>query len=153
MNDEILELETKFWTAIQEGDADAAAALTAEPCVVTGSQGAATITREQFRGMMSAPSWKVLGFEFTDVHVQFPVKDVAVIAYKVHEDLIVDGKPLSIDCADSSVWIRREGGWVCALHTESLLGDAFGRDKAAPAKAPAADPSGLAKTDSFDRAN
>jgi hypothetical protein len=28
-----------------------------------------------------------------------------------------------------STWVRRNGGWVCALHTESILGDPFGRDK------------------------
>ena len=55
--------------------------------------------------------------------------DVAVIASAVREDLTVDGKPLTIKAADASTWVRRNGRWVCALHTESLLGDPFGRDR------------------------
>jgi hypothetical protein len=27
--------------------------------------------------------------------------------------------------------VRRNGQWVCALHTESMLGDPFGRDRSA----------------------
>ena len=56
-------------------------------------------------------------------------EDVAVIAYRVKELLTVDGKPITIDAADSSTWVRRNGQWVCALHTEALIGDPFGRDK------------------------
>jgi hypothetical protein len=54
---------------------------------------------------------------------------VALVGYKVHEDLTVDGKSVSLDAADTSTWVRRDGRWVCALHTESLLGDPFGRDR------------------------
>jgi hypothetical protein len=54
---------------------------------------------------------------------------VAVLVYNVHEELTVDGKPVTIDAADASTWVRRNGRWVCALHTESLKGDPFGRDR------------------------
>jgi hypothetical protein len=33
--------------------------------------------------------------------------------------------------ADSSTWVRRDGRWVCAVRTESLSGDPFGRDRQA----------------------
>ena len=59
--------------------------------------------------------------------------DVAVLAYKVHEELTVDGKPVAFDAADASTWIRRGGRWLCALHTESILGDPYGRDRRAQA--------------------
>jgi hypothetical protein len=49
----------------------------------------------------------------------------------VHEDLIVDGKPVSLDAADSSTWVKRDGQWKCAMHTEAILGDPFGRDRTA----------------------
>ena len=38
--------------------------------------------------------------------------DVAVIAYKVHEELTVDGKTIELEAADSSTWVRLEGQWV-----------------------------------------
>jgi hypothetical protein len=55
--------------------------------------------------------------------------DVAVVAYKVREQMTVDGKPLTLEAADASTWVRRDGRWLCALHTESIAGDAFGRDR------------------------
>jgi hypothetical protein len=55
--------------------------------------------------------------------------DVAVLAYKVHEELTVEGKKVSFDAADASTWVKRKGQWLCALHTESLSGDPFGRDR------------------------
>jgi hypothetical protein len=43
--------------------------------------------------------------------------------------LTVDGKPVTLDAADASIWVQRDGRWVCALHTESIGGGPFGRDK------------------------
>ena len=45
------------------------------------------------------------------------------------EELTVDGKPLQLEAADASVWIKRDGHWRCAVHTESVKGDPFGRDR------------------------
>lgn len=59
--------------------------------------------------------------------------DTAVLAYEVHGELTVDGALVTIDAADSSVWVRRGGRWLCALHTESIAGDPFGRDRAVAA--------------------
>ena len=55
--------------------------------------------------------------------------DLVAIAYGVHEDLEVDGKPVKLDAFDSSVWKKTENGWTCVLHTESIKGDAYGRDR------------------------
>jgi hypothetical protein len=51
----------------------------------------------------------------------------------VKERVVVDGETLPIEANDSSVWIRGDGEWRCALHTESLAGDPYGRDKTARA--------------------
>jgi hypothetical protein len=55
--------------------------------------------------------------------------DVAVVAYKIREDLTVEGRPVTLEDTDASTWVRRDGQWLCALHTESILGDSFGRDR------------------------
>ena len=52
---------------------------------------------------------------------------MAVIVYGVREEMTVDGKPLTLRAADSSVWVRRGDGWRCAMHSESIAGDGFGR--------------------------
>jgi len=50
----------------------------------------------------------------------------------VRELLTVEGKPVTLEAADSSTWVLRDGNWVCTLHTEALAGDPFGRDKRPP---------------------
>ena len=79
---------------------------------------------------MNGANWTLRDFAITDVHVQSLGENVAAIGYKVHEELTVDGKPLTLDAADASTWVKEDGRWLCAMHTESLLGDPFGRDRA-----------------------
>jgi uncharacterized protein (TIGR02246 family) len=126
---EIIDLETRFWDAIRDGDAEAASSLVSEQCLVTGAQGHAVIDRAMFAKMMEAPSWTLHEYTFTKPKVIFPSDDVAIIAYKVTEKLTVEGKPLTLEATDASTWVHQNGQWLCALHTESVLGDPFGRDR------------------------
>ena len=126
---EIIDLETEFWNAIRDGDAAAASSMVHEPCLVTGAQGNGMIDRKMFAKMMEAPSWQLHEFSFENANVVHLDDDTAAIAYTVTEKLTVDGKPLTLKAADASTWVRRNGRWLCAVHTESVLGDPFGRDK------------------------
>jgi len=127
---EIINLEHAYWRAIQEQDVDAAMELTDERCVVTGAQGYASIERDQFAKMMKSERWRLHRYELLgEPAVRFLGPDVAVVAYKVKEEMKVEGKPLTLEAADASTWVRRDGRWRCALHTESLVGDPFGRDR------------------------
>lgn len=126
---ELFDLERQYWQSMMDGDAQAAARLSDDPCVVTGAQGVAKLDRATLAKMIEAASWKLEGFVLTNPIVRPLTDDVAVLAYKVHEELHVEGQSLSLDAADSSTWVRRDGQWVCAAHTESLAGDPFGRDR------------------------
>jgi ketosteroid isomerase-like protein len=127
---ELLELEKQYWQAIKDKDANAAMRLSDDPCIVAGGQGVGRIDRQTLAGMLTAAPYTLHDFTVSDdVHVRLLRDDVAILAYKVHEELTVDGKPVSLDAADSSTWVRRDGSWVCALHTEAVLGDPFGRDR------------------------
>ena len=127
---ELLGLEQRFWQALMDRDADAAVRLTDEPCIVTGAQGVGLIDRKTLAGMVKAPHYTLDSFALKDgAQVRLLRDDVAVIAYQVHEELTVDGKPVSLDAADTSTWVRRDGRWLCAAHTESLAGDPYGRDR------------------------
>jgi hypothetical protein len=80
--------------------------------------------------MMTGASWQLQEFQIEDgAEVRQLTDDVAVIVYKVREEMTVDGKPLTLRAADSSVWVRRGDGWRCAMHSESIAGDGFGRDQ------------------------
>ena len=57
---------------------------------------------------------------------------------------------MALDAADSSTWVRRDGRWLCAMHTEAIAGDPFGRDrgrKPLSARADAAPPLAGARYD------
>lgn len=128
-DEELLALEHQYWQAIKDGDAALSARLSDDPCVVTGSQGVGRIDRATLEGMFASATWKLTGFEITSPIVELLTDDVAVVAYRVHEDLLVEGQPLALDASDSSTWVRRNGEWVCAVHTEAVAGDPFGRDR------------------------
>jgi uncharacterized protein (TIGR02246 family) len=126
---QLLDLEKQYWQAIKDRDVQAAMRLTDDPCIVTGAQGVARVTRQAFAAMLQAGGYTLHEFILSDVQVRVLSEDVAILAYKVKELLTVDGRPLTLEAADSSTWVRREGQWMCALHTEALPGDPFGRDR------------------------
>jgi hypothetical protein len=128
---ELLKCERQYWQSMKDQDTAAARRLTDFPCIVAGAQGVAAMDEKTFGSMMNGGQWKLKDFRLgDDAQVRLLSDDIAIVAYKVHEDMTVDGKPVSLDAADASVWIRRDGQWQCALHTESLAGDPFGRDRA-----------------------
>jgi hypothetical protein len=128
---ELLALERQYWQALKDRDSEAAMALSDEPCVVTGAQGVGKIDRATLSRMVRGATWRLETFEISDPVVRQITEDVAVLAYKVHEELSVEGKRVALDAADSSIWVRRDGRWMCAAHTEALAGDPFGRDRRA----------------------
>jgi uncharacterized protein (TIGR02246 family) len=129
---QLTDLEKQYWTAIRDRDVQAAMRLTDDPCIVTTAQGVGRIAREAFAGMLQAGGWTLHEFTFSDMQVRILSEGVAIVAYRVKELMTVDGKSITLDAADSSTWVRRDGQWMCALHTEALIGDPFGRDKQPP---------------------
>ena len=127
--EELVKLEKQFWQAMIDKDVVGALRLTHDPCIVTGAQGVSRVDNKTFADMMEKGTWKLKSFEFENIEVEQISDDVAVIGYKVREDLIVDGKPLKMEAADSSTWVRKDGRWKCAMHTEAVTGDPYGRDR------------------------
>jgi ketosteroid isomerase-like protein len=130
---ELLEHERRFWTAMKEKDARAAARMTDDRCIVVGAQGVSAVDSETMAKLTAEGEWELEAFTVDDAtaQVRFIHDDVAIVAYKVSERVVVDGAPLDLDANDSSVWVRRGGEWVCAMHTESIAGDPYGRDRRA----------------------
>jgi len=134
LEQDILAQEHRFWQSMIDRDSKVGAAMTAEPCIVAGGQGVGRIDRKTFASMMDGGDWTLKSYEFRDVKFVQPADNVAIIAYTVHEELTVGGKPVMLDAADASTWVKQGGEWLCALHTESVLGDPFGRDRKAAEK-------------------
>ena len=127
---DLMKLERSYWQAIKDGDVDTALSLTDDGCILAGPQGVERINRERFIAMMRNAPGQLRDFQIgSDVQVRQLDDAVAVLAYTVREELTVDGKPLTVDAAESSTWVRRNGRWACAMHTEAISGDPFGRDR------------------------
>jgi hypothetical protein len=124
---ELLERERSYWNAIKERNSQVAARLSDDPCVVVGAQGVGELSRSALSKMLEGATYELNGFSLEDVHFRRLSNDIAVMAYKVSEDLTVDGKKIELKAFDSSVWTKRGGEWVCVVHTESIAGDPFGR--------------------------
>jgi uncharacterized protein (TIGR02246 family) len=129
---ELLEVERRFWNAIQQKDAQGTARMTDDGCIVVGAQGLSAIDQKTMAKMTAEGKWELQQYSFDEqnAQVRFLSDDVAIVAYKVNERVAIDGQTLPIEANDSSVWVRRDGEWRCALHTESLAGDPYGRDRA-----------------------
>jgi ketosteroid isomerase-like protein len=127
LRDELVALEEMYWSAIRDKDAATATSLSADPCVVVGAQGVGEIGRPALAQMVEGDAFELKRFSIEDVHLHRLTAEIAALAYKVKEDLVVDGKKVSLEAFDSSIWQRRDGRWVCVVHTESLAGDPFGR--------------------------
>ena len=103
LEQELLALEKRHRQAQKDKDGAAAAELTDEACLIAGAQGVVEIDRRTLVGMMEDASWRIEDHSIgDDVHLRQLDADTAILAYKVHEDLTVDGEPVSIDAADTS---------------------------------------------------
>ena len=129
-HDDILALEHGYWQALKDGDADAALALTYDPCVVAGPQGAATYDHKQMSAMSRGKDWRITDFDMGEAFVQTVSDNVAVLGYTINLDMEIKGKPHAMRCAETSAWVKEHGAWRCVLHSETPLGDPFGRASA-----------------------
>lgn len=136
---DLLDVERRFWDAMQSKDASTAAKMTDDGCIIVGAQGVSAIDRTTMGKLTTEGKWQLKQYSFDEKNtkIRFIGDDIAIVAYKVSERVAIDGETLPVEANDSSVWVRRNGEWLCALHTESLAGDPFGRDKRAPASSSA----------------
>ena len=119
--DEIIALEKSYWDAMKRKDGTRAAQLSGKTALVTGASGVSSIPKDKMGKMTESGKWTLESYDFEDVEVTVPTPDVAIIAYKVHQKVTMDGKSQNLHAADSSTWIRGSAGWECHAHSETML--------------------------------
>ena len=124
---ELLAKERQYWNAIKEKDAATALSLSDEDCLVVGAQGIGALSKAALEKMLRGVSYELRDFSIEALHLRPISEDVMALAYKVREELELEGRTIRLVAYDTSLWTRRDGQWVCAMHTESLAGDPFGR--------------------------
>lgn len=117
MKNEISELEKKYWDGMANHDYETVRSLTKFPCLVAGRQGVMSVDEANYKRMFEQGSGrKISVIRISDELVEMG-KDHALIAYLIEMDF--NGK--NMKCACSSTWLKEDGQWLCALHTESDL--------------------------------
>src|SRR3954462_5842494 len=116
---ELLDVENRFWDAMKEKDAPSAGRMTDDGCIIVGAQGVSAIDQKVMAKLPAEGNWDLQHYAFDEksAQVRFISDDVAIVAYKVSERVTIDGQTLPVEAHDSSVWVRRDGEWRCALHT------------------------------------
>ena len=118
---ELISLEKQYWSALQRGDLPAVLELTLFPCVVAGADGIRVIDQPSFEASFREMAYVIDHFELSEVDVQFPAKDVAIVSYLLEQELTADGDHQQQRCANTSTWVRAGDRWKCAQHSEAPL--------------------------------
>ncbi|WP_457126948.1 nuclear transport factor 2 family protein [Mucilaginibacter sp. HD30] len=115
MKSEILEIEKKYWDAMTTKDYETVKNLTKFPCIVASRRGVMSVDEPGFKKMFDQGSGKTMKVKnITNDQVQTGA-DHAVIGYVIELDY--DG--VEMKCACTSTWLKENGTWACAMHTES----------------------------------
>ena len=119
--DEIIALEKEYWDAMKRKDGKRTAQLSGKTALTTGARGVTSISKAKMGEMTESGDWSLDSYDFSDVEVINPTDNVAIIAYKVKQNVTMDGKTQQLHAADSSTWIRGADGWECHAHSETFL--------------------------------
>ena len=129
---EIIELERALWDALRDEDVDTTIALTLDPVILVGPEGHGLLDHLLVEDMLRSSLDKIERYQLHEgPRVQFPARDVAVISYGLTQEVTlgVGGETVLLESIETSTWVRRRGRWQIALHTDTISGDPYGRDR------------------------
>jgi hypothetical protein len=124
--EEIIALEKSYWDAMKAKDGKRTSQLSGKLSLTTSARGVSPIPKEKMGKITEEGNWTLESYEFDDVNVVMPADDVAIIAYKVKQNVTMDGKQQELNAADISTWVRGADGWECHAHSETFLQDKKG---------------------------
>jgi hypothetical protein len=119
----VVELERKFWDSLVSNDTRTATGLLCEPALMVSPMGAMKFDHATYTKMANEGSMQLTDYELRDIDVVFPTETTAILTYKVRQRMAVRGKDQELvqDMNDSSTWVRSDGKWLCAAHTETPI--------------------------------
>lgn len=129
----LIAMERKFWQSMVDEDTDTALAMLSEPSLMVSAHGAMQFSHDQYRQMAEHGNMVIKSFEFSDMQVMHPSEDTAVLTYRVRQEVAHRGdgaKPVTLEMADSTVWVRKGGEWRCVMHTETECNEGQGKKPA-----------------------
>ena len=122
MATQIIELEKKYWQAMENHDYETVKNLTHFPCIIAGKTGLQSVDEATFKKMFeSADGNKIKVLNISNVETQLLAENTAVTAYQIALEMTDDKQNTQMKCVCTSTWIKENNNWVCALHTETEL--------------------------------
>ncbi|MGO4550824.1 nuclear transport factor 2 family protein [Lysobacter sp. 2RAF19] len=121
---DLIALEKRFWQSMVDRDTDVALGLLAEPALMVSSHGAMQFDHAGYRKMAEDPRHALKAFDLSNTRVLRPSDDVAIVTYEVDQTTTMSDREERVRMSDSSTWVRRDGKWLCAIHTESAMTEA-----------------------------
>ena len=121
-NETLIDLENKFWQSMVDQDTDTALAMLSEPALMVSPHGAMQFDHAGYRRMAEQGSMVLKDYQLSDMRVLSPSDGTAILTYTVEQSLSPRGEAdrgMTQKMTDTSVWVRREGQWRCAMHTET----------------------------------
>jgi hypothetical protein len=121
---EILELEHRYWEAAKRSDSRELSSLTAASFTFVMKDGIIKSSRDELVGMLTGEDFKLKSYKIDSAGTVFRQlgPEAAVVAYPAHWDYEREGKADSIKTFNSSTWVKEGGSWKCAIVTESRAG-------------------------------
>lgn len=119
--DTVVDLEQRFWQALVDEDSDTATDLLCEPAFMVSSHGAFKFDHAAYRKMAAEGPMVLTSYELSDMQVEFPNENTAVVAYHVKQTLAPRGQKAgkTQEVNDTSTWIKDGASWKCVMHTET----------------------------------
>ena len=117
----LIELETKFWQSMVDGDADSAIELLNDTALMVSAHGAIQFDREGYRKMAEQGPSVLTDFELSEMQVVFPNDNTAILTYHAKQTVAPRGedKGTTQEVNDTSTWIKSGDRWRCVAHTET----------------------------------
>lgn len=118
---DLITLERKFWQSMVDEQTDVALGLLTEPAFMVSTHGVMKFDHATYREMAEHGQQVVKRFELRDIDVTFINPDTAVLAYDVMQVIAPrqSSQETEQHMKDTSTWVRVDGQWRCAMHTES----------------------------------
>jgi ketosteroid isomerase-like protein len=117
--DEVLQAEKAWATALIKADAAALDRLLAPDLIFTHANGVVE-DKGVFLGNIKSGALKYEVVEHERITVK-PYKDAAVLHCKIRLGGVAGGKPFSVDVIMSHMWINEGGLWKLAAHHATLV--------------------------------
>ncbi len=121
---DLIALERRFWQSMVDRDTDTALGLLAEPALMVSSHGSMQFDHAGYRKMAENARHALTAFDLSNARVLRPSDDVAIVTYEVDQTTTMADREQRVRMSDSSTWVRRDGKWLCAIHTETAMTEA-----------------------------